>query len=201
MYREPGRAAVVGAHTGIDAGEARGEHALELGEREVGDEDLTDLRDHDESLTGDRHVVRRFHVPRQNEHESIAGTEPVVRIDWPREARIELRRRAPENVQPEDGVPAVDEGSVAVRAVPADQQRLVARIVHPRIGARRDLPGGTRIHGARRGGGLTRESSTRRLPEHRGVDWCRRRSIDLPRRGILAGQLRGRAALCPGIGG
>src|SRR6185436_7469037 len=92
--REAGRRARAAAESGEDPGEPRIERVLELRQREVGDRNLSDSGDDDESLT--RHVERvgALGVPGDDQDEAVAGAEPVVGIDRPEQIRIELRGRA-----------------------------------------------------------------------------------------------------------
>jgi hypothetical protein len=96
--------------TGVHATQPRVQDILELPQREVGNVYLSDAGNHDESLA--RHVERDgfLDVAGENEHEPVAGTEAVVRIDRPVDGRIEWGVGGPKNLETENVVTAVEPG-------------------------------------------------------------------------------------------
>ena len=64
-------------HATVGASEARVEQALEFAEREVGDADLSDLRDHDEPLPRDVERVRQLDIAGEDQHELVARAAGV----------------------------------------------------------------------------------------------------------------------------
>ena len=99
---EPRRRLGAAAHARVDPAKPGVELLLELTQREVGDVDLAHLGNDDEPLTGHLERVHPLDVPREDQHQHVAGTEPVVRVHRPRLRRLELRGELSERLQAEN---------------------------------------------------------------------------------------------------
>ena len=99
---EAGRSVGPAAHPRVHPAQPHVELVLELGEREVGDVHLTDLRNDDKPFAGNRKGGRSLHVAGEDEHQHIAGPEPVVLVHRAGLRWLEPRGGPPEGLDPEE---------------------------------------------------------------------------------------------------
>jgi hypothetical protein len=78
------------AYAGVHSPKTAVENILKLAQCEIGDLNLTDLRNDDETLACDVDCVGDFDIAGQNEHEPIARAKAVVLVDRAGQIRIEL---------------------------------------------------------------------------------------------------------------
>ena len=92
----------ISTDSGVDLAQASVELVLELLQRQVGGVDLAYLWDDDEPFASDLQRVRLLDITRQNEHQLVAGPEPIILIDRPGHARLIPGGRSSESLQTED---------------------------------------------------------------------------------------------------
>ncbi len=78
------------------------EHRFQLPKRQVRDGDLADLGNQDEAFTRHVECAREFDIAGQNQHELIARTEPIVRIDRSAQIWLELGSLISKDIEPKD---------------------------------------------------------------------------------------------------
>ena len=76
-------------------------------ECEVGDVDLANLWNDDESFPRDVQRIRSFDIARENENKLISRSEPVCRVHRPVEIGIKLRQRGAKHFKPKNVEAAV----------------------------------------------------------------------------------------------
>jgi hypothetical protein len=121
--------------------------------------ELPHLRDDHEAFAGHIELVCGFHVASQNQHQSIAWTELVIRVDRTEQIRVEAQSRRPKHLEAENVEAAVqaDERIGDVGADHGASSQAVERVVlkkrfpAPDEGIARRRAQRVRLYGAKKG--------------------------------------------------